>query len=431
MPVGNGAAEVAMELEKVRDKLPELFAVEDTFFNLVNERTKKDKVSYRPERIPFQVSNGVKGRGGSLLDGQDLGRGGGPQLVYGSMAPVEFDWIIEWTKHAEIATNSREKSIEDYAKLILKAHIKAAQNDLDSLIIFGDGANTVGLCTPNVNVTSSPFYVTGTPAIIYVDNASRFRQGADYDYYNSGPGSTITGTFTVTGIDYGNNALYIATTLSVAITSGAYIIFNNSSGVAGSGINGMQTLNQTTSGGTFMGLSKTAYPGSFQTSAVNAQGATLTPQLARLLLNTLIINANVDETDKAQYRFMTGLGQKAAWENTAIAQTQVIQPGDAVAHDMLPGTEIMTIGGIKLTASRKYIPGRIDLINLSTWFISEVQELDYYSVGSQEMWPVYGSSGGLASAMLKYMIWVGNIGCENPKENAVLYGLAPVSGFSF
>jgi len=430
-PIGNGAAEVAAELEKVRDKLPELFAVEDTFFNLVNERTQKDKVSYRPERIPFQISNGVKGRGGSLLDGQDLGRGGGPQLAFGSMAPVEFDWIIEWTKHAEIATNSREKSIEDYAKLILKAHMKAAQNDLDSLIIFGDGVNTVGIVTPNVNVAGSPFYTAGTPAIIYVDNASRFRQGADYDLYNGGPGTGLTETITITGIDYGNSALYIATSPATAPVSGAYLIFNNSSGVAGSGINGIQTLNQTTAGGTFMGVSKTAFPGNFQSSAINAQAATLTPQLARLLLNTLIMNAGVEEPDKASYRFMTGLGQKAAWENTAIAQTQVIQPGDAKAHDMLPGTQITTIGGIKMTASRKYIPGRIDLLDISTWFISEVQPLDYYSVGAQEMWPVYGASGGLASAMLKYMIWVGNIGCENPKKNAILYNLAPVSGFSF
>ena len=281
MPVGNGAAEVAMELEKVRGKLPELFAVEDTFFNLVNERTKKDKVSYRPQRIPFQVSNGVKGRGGQLLDGQDLGRGGGPQLTYGSLTPVEFDWIIEWTKHSEIATNSREKSVNDYAKLILKSHMKAAQHDLDSLMIFGDGANTVGIATVNVNAAGAPaVYVAGTPAVLYVDNASRFRQGADYDYYNGGPGTAITGTLTVTGIDYGNNALYLATTLATAPTAGAYLIFNNSSGVAGSGLNGIQSLNQTTAGGTFMGVSKTAFPGNFQTSAVNAQNATLTPSVS-------------------------------------------------------------------------------------------------------------------------------------------------------
>lgn len=422
MPIGNGAAEVAVELEKVRGKLPELFAVEDTFFNLVNARTKTDKVSYRPERIPFQVSNGVKGRAVSL-DGGDMGRGGGPQLVYGNLAPVEFDWIIEWTKHAEIATDSREKSTQDYAKIILKAHMKAAQHDLDSLIIFGDSANTVGLVTPNVNINGAPFYTAGTPAIIYVDSAARFRQGADYDYYNGGPGTTITGTFTVTGIDYANQALYVATSLATAPTSGAYIIFNNSTGVLGSGINGIQSLNQTSVTGTFMGINKAANPGSFNTSAVNAGGATLTPAIARLLLNTMLLNAGVDG-DTSNYLYMTGLDQKAAWENTGIAATQVIQPGNATGHDMLAATQIDTIGGIRLKASRKYIKGRIDLIDLSTWFTTEVQPLDYYSVGSvEQFWPM-AASGGIAAAMLKYLIWVGNIGCDNPKANAVLYNLA-------
>ena len=431
MPIGNAVAEVAAELEKVRHKLPKMFALSQTFINLVRARTETDKVSYRPERIPFQVSGGVKARSGQLLDGQDLGRGGGPQLVYGSLAPVEFDWIIEWTKHAEIATDSTEKSVVDYAKLILKEHMAAANHDLDSVSIFGDSANTVGIVTPNVNVTGSPFYVAGTPAILYVDNANRFRQGADYDLYNGGPGTAITETITVTGIDYGNNALYVATSPATAPTSGAYLFINNSTAVVGSGLNGIQSLNQTSSGGTFMGITKSANPGSFQTSAINAQGATLTPQLARLLLNTLIINAGMDEVDKADYRFLSGLGQKAVWESTGIAQTQVIQPGNAVAHDMLPGQQIDTIGGIKLIASKKYIPGRIDLVDMTTWFMSEVQELDFYSIGAAEMFPVYGASGGIASAMLKYMIWVGNIGCDNPKRNAVLYNLAPATGFSF
>lgn len=428
MPIGNGAAEIAAELEKVRTKLPELFAVEDTFFNEINSRTQKDKVSFRPERIPFQVSNGVKGRVFSS-DGGDMGRGGGPQLVYGSLAPVEFDWIIEWTKHAEIATDSREKATVDYAKLILKAHMKGAQHDLDSLILYGDGANTVGICTPNVNVSGSPFYTTGTPAIIYVDNAARFRQGADYDYYNGGPGTAITGTFTVTGIDYANKALYVATTLGVAITSGSYIIFNNSTGVAGSGINGVMSLNQTSQTGTFMGVSKTANPGSFNSSAINAGAVSLTPQIARLLLNTMLLNAGIDASDAGNYLFMTGLGQKAAWENTGIAQTQVIQPGNATGRDMLASTQVSTIGGIRLRASRKYIPGRIDLLDLSTWFVSEVQPLDYYSAGSVEtFWPM-GGSGGIAAAFLKYLIWVGNIGCDNPKKNAVLYNLTEPTGY--
>jgi hypothetical protein len=424
MPVGNAAAEVAAELERVRPNLPKLFAVENTFFNIVNAKAQHEKRSFRPDRIPFQVSSGSKGRTVNV-DGGDMGRGGGPQLVYGSLGVTQKDWIIEWTKQAEVATDSREKSTVDYAKLILRGHMKDAQHDLDSLIMFGDSADTVGIVTPNTNVSGSPFY-DSTNLIVYVDNATRFRQGADYDLYNGGPGTTITTTVTIKGIDYAKKALYLTATPSTAPTSGAYLIFNNSTGVLGSGINGMLSLLPTSNPTTYMGVNTAANPGNFVTPAVNAGGTTLTPQLARLLLNTLIISAQIDpQDDKSQYMFVTDIAQKAAWENTGISVTQMQSTtGNVGARDTLPAEMVDTIGGIRLMASRKGVPGRVNLIDLSTWFVSEVQPLDYYSAGSVEtFWPM-GASGGIAAAFLKYLFWIGNIGCDNPKNNGVLYGLA-------
>jgi hypothetical protein len=430
MPVGNASAELALELERVRDKLPELYALEDTFFNMVNARTKRDKVSYRPERIPFKLNNGTKGRVPNL-DAGDLGRGGGPQFTYGSLAPNQKEWIIEWTKQSEIDTDSRVKSVADYAKEILKDHIKAAQNDMDSLIQYGDSADTVGVVATNNNLATPAFYTTGGAyPILYVDNATRFRQGADYDLYNGGPGTTITATVTIQGIDYGNKALYLSAAPATAPTNGAYLVFNNATAVVGSGINGILSLLPTNNTGTYMGVNRAAFPGNFNTSAVNANSTTLTPAIARLLLNTLLINAQVDaQSDKSQYIFLTDIAQKAAWENTGINVTQNIQAGNSTGRDMLPSQQVETIGGIRLMASRKGIPGRINLLNLSTWFVSEVQPLDYYAAGSVEtFWPM-GASGGVAASFLKYMIWVGNIGCDNPRDNAVLYGLNAPQGY--
>lgn len=430
MPIGNFAAEVALELEHVRDTLPELYAIDDTFFNLVNARTKKDKVSYRPERIPFKLNNGTKGRTANF-DGGDLGRGGAGQYTYGSLSPNQKEWVIEWTRQAEFDTDSRTKSIADYAKEILKDHMKAAQNDMDSLIIYGDSADTVGVVTPNANVNGSPVYVTGgTYPIVYVDNARRFRQGADYDLYNGGPGTAITATVTIQGIDYGNKALYLSAAPATAPTAGATLAFNNSTAVVGAGLNGIISLLPTSNTGTYMGVNRANFPGNFNVSAVNANSTTLTPAIARLLLNTLLINANVDgQAEKSQYLFLTDIAQKAAWENTGINVTQNIQAGNATGRDMLAPQMVETIGGIRLMASAKGIPGRINLIDLSTWFVAEVQPLDYYSAGQVEtFWPM-GASGGISAAFLKYMYWVGNIGCDNPKANAVLYGLSTPSGY--
>ena len=428
MPVLNSAAELATELERVKGKVPELFALEDGFFNLVNERTKRDKVSTRPERVPFRVAAGAKGRVVNL-DGGDMGRGGGPQYAYGSLAPVQFDWIIEWTKQAQIATDSSEKAVVNAAKDIVKYHLECANHDLNALMEYGDGVNTIGICTPNPNITGSPFYDAGN-LIIYVDNAARFRQGADYDVYNGGPGTGLTATVTIKGIDYVNKALYLTAAPGTAPTSGAYLIFNNSTGVAGSGINGIVALQSYSTTGTYMNVAKATYPGNFVTPSVNAGGATLTPAVARLLLNSMRIAAGADTTNTGQYVFHTGLDQRAAWENTGINVTNIMQTADsATGRDQLAKMQVSTIGGIRIMDTRTAIPGRIDLLNLSTWWVAEVQELDFYSAGGNEVFPVYGGSGGIAASLLKYLIWMGNVGCENPKANAVLYNLAVPTGY--
>lgn len=424
-PAGNNAAAISFELERVRPKLPELFAVDDTLFNLILARTKRDEVSFRPERIPFQVSNGVAGQVVSL-DGGDMGVGGGPQTTYGSLSPVQFDWIIQWTKQAEIGTDSSEKATKKYAQLILRSHMKAAQNDLGALIAYGDGANTVGVAT-----AASALSGDGVNYAVAVDNATRFRQGAQYDYYNSGVGGGKSGTFLVTGIDYVNKLLYLGTSApSPTVSSGAAILFLNSAGTAGSGINGFTALQSYSTTGSYMGVTKTSFPGNFVTPSVNAGAAALTPQVARLILNYLYIVSNIEDGDMSDYLFHTGVDQAAAWENVGSVITQIIQSGQqAESRDQLANNMPQTIGGIKLRKSRQALPGRIDLLDLGTWFVAQVQELDYYSAGGQEVFWPYGPSGGINAAYLKYLIWVGNVGCDNPKRNGVIYNLTVPSGY--
>jgi hypothetical protein len=425
-PIGNNAAAISTELERVRAKLPELFAVDDTIFNLILARTKRDEVSFRPERIPFQVSNGVAGQVVSL-DGGDMGVGGGPQTTYGSLAPVQFDWIIQWTKQAEIGTDSSEKSTKKYAQIILKAHMKAAQNDLGALIAYGDGANTIGIAT-----AASALSGDGVNYAVAVDNATRFRQGAQYDYYNSGVGGGKSGMLLVTGIDYVNKLLYLGTAApSPTVSSGAAILFYNSAGTAGAGINGFTALQSYSTTGSYMGVTKTSFPGNFVTPSVNAGSTLLTPQIARLILNYLYIVSNIEEDgDMSDYLFHMGVDQAASWEDTGIVITQIMQTGaDATGRDTLAKTPPQTIGGVKLRKSRMALPGRIDLLDLGTWFCAQVQELDFYSAGDQEVFWPYGSSGGIAAAYLKYLIWVGNVGCDNPKRNGVIYNLTVPTGY--
>lgn len=415
MPVGVNSSSVAGQLEKVKSTdLIDLFSLDATLFTRIWARP-MDSVSSRPERIPFKALSGGKSRVVGL-DGQDMGRGGAPVEAVGSLSPVYFDHIIEWTKLAEQATKGREKAVIDYAQWLLENAMKQFKNNLDSLISYGDAANTLGVVTS---------YDSGN-LIVYVDNANRFYDGQDVDDW-SALGGTNRGTVTILSVDANNKALYLSATPATAPVTGDLLLENNSTGVAGSGLNGITALQINSNTGTYMGVTRSQFPGKFSTPTVNAGGNALTPSMARLLINQMKIAMGVDTNTNGLIAFM-GLDQKQAWENTGLVVTQNIQAGNATGRDMLAAKPVETIGGIEIVASLKAIPGRIDLLDLNNWFRSEVQPLDWYEAdGQTTFWP-YGASGGIASAYIKYLVWGGNIGNTNPRRGAYLSNLAVPTG---
>lgn len=413
MAVGNNASVLAGQLEKVHSSdIEDLFQLDSVLWKYFKARP-KDEVSTRPERIPYEVGIGIKSRASSF-DGQDLGRGGAPDYTYGNVAPVSFSWNLEWTKLADVATDNREKAVFNYMTERLKKHSAAAAFNIDSLISYGDGSNTLGVVTSYDNVNY----------IIYVDNAARFYRGQDVDGYNSGLGTTLTAVYTLSGVDARAKALYLGAAPSVAPTAGALLLENNSPGTANSGLNGILAYQSALTTGTYTGVSRAAYPGSFTTPNVNAGNATLTPQIARLMLAQLKLARGTATTPGNNVKLHMGLDQQTAWENTGINVTQNIQGGNATARDMLAPEAVSTMGGIPIIVNIKAIPGRIDLLDFDTWYRIETAPLDFYEVGTNRVFPIYGASGGIASAMISYMMWIGNIVCSNTLRNAFISGLA-------
>lgn len=419
MPVGNNNAILAAQLEKVNGSdLEELYALDSVLWKEIKAQS-KDTVSTRPERVVFDVYPGGKSRQ-VTLDGDDLGRGGAPQFAFGTVAPFAFANAFEWTELAKIATDSREKAVVDYMTKVLKTQAAIGAFNLDSLISVGDGANTLGTVVSYDNVNF----------IIFVDNAARFYAGMDVDYYAGGVGTAKTETITILGVDNTNKALYLsANPPTLPVATGA-LLENQSAGTANSGLAGILAYQSAATTGNYMtGVSRTTFPGAFTTPNVNAGSVALTPALARLLLAQLKLASGVDTKPGSGVKAHLGLDQRTAWENTGIVVTQLIQAGNATSRDMLPAQQIETIGGIEMLTNLKAIPGRIDLLDFNTWYRTEVQPLDFYQVGSQRVFQIYGASGAPASSQWSAMIWMGNVVCKNPRRNAFINGLLIPSGY--
>jgi hypothetical protein len=194
-------------------------------------------------------------------------------------------------------------------------------------------------------------------------------------------------------------------------------------------LNGILAYQSSATTGTYIGVNRATYPGAFTTPNVNAGTVALTPQLARLLLAQLKLARGVDSKPGDMVRAHMGLDQRAAWENTGIVVTQLIQSGDATARDMLSKEQVDMIGGIEIITNLKAIPGRIDLLDFSTWYRTEVQPLDFYEVEGRKIFQLYGTSGAPAASQWSAQIWMGNVVCDNTRRNAFMYNLVVPTGY--
>src|ERR1700683_3956863 len=124
---------IALQLEKVRDKVPLLYERDDVLLSMIQQRGDVEKVSSRAMRLPLQVNPG--GKAGSYnADGGDLGRGSGTVYDVATISPIFYRFAVEITKLVEYATNARDKAIENAAKREVANGMKQFRSFLDKLV---------------------------------------------------------------------------------------------------------------------------------------------------------------------------------------------------------------------------------------------------------------------------------------------------------
>ena len=142
------AQSVALQLEKVRDKLPLLYERDDILLTMIQQRGDVERVSSRNMRLPLQIRPGGKA-GLANMDGGDLGRGSGTVYDVAQVTPVFFRHAVEITKLVEYASNAPEKAIENAAKREVKNAMAQFRAFLDKVMqTNGNGVlGTIGSIT--------------------------------------------------------------------------------------------------------------------------------------------------------------------------------------------------------------------------------------------------------------------------------------------
>src|SRR5262245_56767988 len=128
MALDNSQA-VALQLEKVRDRLPLLYERDDFFIGKILKK-ESDKVSSRNMRIPLKAQPGGN-FGAASLDGGDFGRGSGTQTNFAQVTPIVAKIGVEITLLADKTTDSKEKAVASVVKMNLADAMAQFRTDLD------------------------------------------------------------------------------------------------------------------------------------------------------------------------------------------------------------------------------------------------------------------------------------------------------------
>src|ERR1700676_1329107 len=386
MPAQANANVVALQLEKVRDKVPLLYERDDILLTMIQQRGDVEKISSRNMRLPLQVNPG--GKAGSYnADGGDLGRGSGPAYDVAQVSPIFFRFAIEITKLVEYATSGRERAIENAAKREVANGMKQFRAFLDKLMQTA-GNGVLG----SVSSFAGTTWTMATPpgaALVYV--------GQTIQVYDSTL-TTNRGTANVVAADPISATQTITVDVNPGgLTNGDVLVHDGLSGAQPVSLFGIKYHQNNATTGTWLNLNRATYPVQLATPRVNAGNAALTPSNVRLAINKVRKSLGINHLGKL-IAYMA-VEQEHAWENLGITVSQIVKEGPGGSSNDLD----------LLFSGRKTMSG--------------------IPIKGNTVFPIYGASGGLAASFIFYFDTSFQVWDDSPRTGAFIDTLARPSGY--
>ncbi|MGA7856174.1 MAG: hypothetical protein WCA15_22845 [Candidatus Acidiferrales bacterium] len=418
------AQSVALQLEKVRDKLPLLYERDDILLTMIQQRGDVERVSSRNMRLPLQIRPG--GKAGLVnMDGGDLGRGSGTIYDVAQVTPVFFRHAVEITKLVEYASNAPEKAIENTAKREVKNAMAQFRSFLDKVMqTNGNGVlGTIGSIT-----------TTGLPSGVAAQFGMAKPPGAQLFYYNQTVQvydptlTTNRGSANVLLVDPFNSLIQVDS-LPTGTSVNDVIVHDGLTGAQPTSLFGILYHQTNATTGTWLNLNRSTYPVELATPVVNGNNSAITPGAVRLAINK--VRKALGSNQVSKLIAYTALEQEHQWEQLGVTISQIIKEGaGGRASDLdLLFTGEKSMAGVPIKSSINANQTRVDFLDLSHWGRAVMQDIDFYDVGGQTVFPIYGSSGGISAAYIFYFVTGFQVWNESPRSGAFINNLAIPTGY--
>lgn len=425
MAAQNNADVLALQLEKVHKKVPVLFDINDTFYSQAEKRP-VDIISSRDMRIPLEMHPG--GYFGQYNpDGGDLGRGSAPDYDKAVISTVDFRYALEWTKKAEWATNKDVKAVINVFQQNLAKSMPRFRNQMDAMCMtsgngvlgtvesFSTGGGT------DTAVLSNDFGVKllmyGQKINVYSSNLSTQR---------TTPGSEPEITYR----DVPSRTIKFAAV--AGLQNGDVIVIEGVSGASPTSLLGVPYHVNNASTGSWLGFTRSSTP-EVRATRVNAAGAAFTLPFPRLAINLMMDRIETNGNNKAlSVRAWMHPCQVQAYENLGMIVSEIHKTVKDEGLNRYFGNgrgEGMQMAGAPVSSHYKWNKKRIDFLHMEYWGRAEMVPPGFYTSDGRRLFEVRGSSGGVVTSTLMYLVSSWNLFTSNPLTNSYIDDLAIPSGY--
>ena len=391
------------QLEKVRNKLQDLFEATDQIAGLIEKQGEVEIIAQKLYRIPVR-----KFRGGSFstfsADAGDMGSGSGMSVDRVTAGFIYTNLSYELSLQSIDTTATKGQAVVN----VLQDTLAYAMNEVQVYDDISFHQSGTGILTnAGSNYTSGGWNGGASDTMTFAAagdtlGINRLREGMVVSVFNSAGTAKRTTTpapLQIDHIDYNNKIVYFNGTISSGsntdILAFAGLTANLQSFQSGwplsgdSYRHGLYYANDATGSNYYLGQLKSAFSQLVPTNINAANGPFVFPHLLQAKDGVMQrrdpeVAANmIGIVHMAQRNSIFQIGVSISnWLRKDVSEKMIdVMPSN---HDYLDSFEA---GGYKMYLDKRQDKGRIDLINPKTWGRAMLKPTDFYKVGGVMIFP--------------------------------------------
>lgn len=404
------------ELEKVQKKVTTVFESDGPFYASIRKRP-VEVISNRQMRVPLKLRPG--GRFAYVNpNGGDLGRGSGPTWDKAVLQSVFMSEGIEYTKLAQWATDDARKAVINTVRDLTAGVLDEIRRQIDSQLMQ-PGTGVVG--------TIDSVSTSGGVDTYVLENDFGARL-VRYDQVIQVFDSTLAtnrGKGVITLWDPATGTISVTPAIVGATATDVLVVDGITSPASLPALYGVPYHHSNASTGTWLGFSRATTP-EIRSNRVNGGGSFLALPLPRLAINAMGNRVGIDNkfNPKAwmhpcQQQVYEEIGQLVSYINK--------KPQEEGLN--LYFNDNMQMAGAPVTPSFNWNKTRIDFVSDEVWGRAEILPIGFYTSDGRKIFELRGSSGGVMTADIFYMVVGMQTFVNNPAATAYIDNLQIPAGY--